>query len=560
MRLEVKKKLKEEVSAEVIIDELLDLRGIKEKEIFLNPPSPLEIDFEDFGFEKELKKTIDILRAIKKSGKKVVVYTDYDADGITGGAILWETLYLLGFDVMPYVPHRQKEGYGFSVEGLKRVKELYNPALIISVDHGISAADKIAFAKRELGIPIIVTDHHLKPEILPQDAEAIFHTEKLSGSGVSYFFSKALFNALKDKKTPDELEENFSNYYLSLASIGTIADLVPLVGPSRSIAKHGLDAFGKITRVGIRELLKEAGIEGKKITPWEIGFIIAPRINAVGRLEDATDALRLLCTRKKFRARELARKLGEKNRIRQNMVEEAVELARRKVERNYGKKLPKVLIVWDEAWHEGIIGLIASKLVEEFNRPAIVITSSDGFYKASARSIPSFHITDFLRSLKEFLLEVGGHSQAAGFKMQSSKLKGFIDKAVLKAEKLLKEEDLQKTLTVDLQIPLSSASLKLAFLLENLQPFGIGNPAPVFLSEAEVVSAKFFGKNNDHLKIHLKDEKTKEPFEVIAFGEAGLFFKLSRGKRVRVVYSIEINRWRGREFLRGRLKYIEDKK
>ena len=305
------------------------------------------------------------------------------------------------------------------------------------------------------------------------------------------------------------------------------------------------------------ELVKEAGIEGRKITPWEIGFVIAPRINAVGRLEDATDALRLLCTRKPSRARDLAKKLSEKNKIRQNMVEIAVERAKEILKKEYGKNLPKILIVYDPDFHEGIIGLIASKLVEEYYRPAIVFTSSDGFLKASARSIPSFHITDFLRSLKNFLLEVGGHSQAAGLKMEKKNFEVFVKEAIKKADEILSEKKLEKILRADLQIPLSSLNLELAIALESLQPFGVGNPEPKFLSEVEIVSARFFGKKNDHLKIFGKDSSTKEPFEFIYFGGAQTFFKLSREKKARIVYTLEKYSWRGKESVRGRVKYID---
>ncbi len=326
------------INAKFLIELLLKNRQIKNVKEFLNPPHPSKIKLTDFGFKKEIKASLKLLEKIKKNNEMIVVYTDYDADGITGGAILWETLNLLGFNVMPYVPHRKLEGYGFSKKGIDAVKKQFNPALIISVDHGITAWDKVKYAK-SLGIPIIITDHHLKPEKLPDEALAIFHIPELSGSGVAYFFAKAIFEHFKSQSRKENipevlhekssnftsgvkaLEANFNNDYLTLASIGTIADLVPLLGPSRSIVKHGLEAFSSIKRVGIKHILREAGIEGKKITPYDIGFIIAPRINAVGRLEHAIDALRLLCTKREDKAYELANKVGGKNRERQDLVE-----------------------------------------------------------------------------------------------------------------------------------------------------------------------------------------------------------------------------------------------
>ena len=552
MKVSFQKELGRTAKVKEVIETLLEIRKVEDKASFLSPKHPREISLFDFGLKDEFEKTLSLLKEVKKQNKKVIVYTDYDADGITGGAILWETLYRLGFDALPYVPHRQKEGYGFSFEGLRKIKKLYDPGLIISVDHGISAAQKVAFAKEELGIPVIITDHHLKPKKLPDKAEAIFHIEALSGSGVSYFFSKAVFEALDRSKS---LEDLFESDYLALASIGTIADLVPLVGPSRSIAKYGLEAFGRTRRHGIRELTKVSGIEGRKITPWEIGFVIAPRINAAGRLEDATDALRLLCTKKQSRARSLAEKLSSQNRLRQNMLEAAVEKAKELLQKLYGKKLPKILIVFDKDFHEGIIGLIAARLSEEYHRPTIVFTLSDGFLKASARSIKSFHITNFLRLFENLLLEVGGHSQAAGLKIEKEKFNEFQEKAVKKAEELLKEKQLEKTLLADLKLPLQVINLDLAKAIESLQPFGVGNPEPLFFSQGILEKASLFGKENRHLKIWIKGESGSS-IEFILFDGGDEFFRLSREAKVEIVYSLEVNRWRNREYLRGKIKHF----
>lgn len=330
MRITYKREIsKKSIREEEIIADLLNDRSITDVASFRQPTHPTSISLKDFGCEKELETTLSLLEEIKKKGETIVVYTDYDADGITGGSILWETLHLLGFKAIPYVPHRQHEGYGFSVKGIDAVKEKHNPALIISVDHGITAREKVTYAK-SIGIPIIITDHHLKPEKIPEDAIAIFHFPVFSGSGLSYFFSKEIFNHFSKKETltnESVLQQHFNSDYLALASIGTVADLVPLVGPSRSVVKYGLQAFKNIDRCGIRQILKEAGIENKPITTYEIGFVIAPRINAVGRLEHAIDAMRLLCTNNEEKARELAQSVGRTNQERQSLVNHAVEEA-----------------------------------------------------------------------------------------------------------------------------------------------------------------------------------------------------------------------------------------
>lgn len=571
MKITYKKNIKHGEKTD-IVKTLLETRNIKDTQQFLHPSSPLGIDIAEFGYEKQLKRAFEILEGIYKNNKTVVVYTDYDADGITGGTILWETLHLLGFKVMPYVPHRVHEGYGFSIKGIDAVKEKYNPSLIISVDHGIAAADKVTYAK-SIGIPIIITDHHLKSDTNPDDAEAIFHIPLLSGSGVSYFFSKAVFEHFKSslrgvrqlaesKQSLDnlsKLEYNFQFDYQAIASIGTIADLVPLVGPSRSVVKHGLAAFPSISRVGIKHILKEAKIEGRKITPYEVGFIIAPRINAIGRLEHAIDALRLLCTNNETKAFELASRVGSTNIQRQEMVKVAIEEAKQMVESNkIDGKVPKLIILISDSWHEGIIGLIASKMVELYYRPTIVMTKADGFLKGSARSIRSFHMTHFLQSLKEYLLGVGGHQQAAGFSIDSSQLDVFIQQAHDRAAEQIKDSELERSIETDLKLPLSFIDLKLAKNLEDLQPFGIGNSQPLFFSETEILNAQLFGRNQDHLKLYLKDtENSGPPLEMLAFSKADIFKELSRGQKVSAVYNIGIDTWNNNERLRGRLTHLE---
>ncbi len=545
-------KHEEDLTVKKLIQILLKNRNVKKIEEFVNPPHPKNISLLDFGFKIQWEKTLKLLKKIKENKQMIVVYTDYDADGITGGAILWETLYLLGFQVMPYVPHRQKEGYGFSIKGIENVKKFYNPALIITVDHGINAKEKITYAK-SIGIKVIVTDHHLKPEKLPTDAEAIFHIPELSGSGVAYFFAKEVFQNFKFETSNNKLlDENFINDYLTLASIGSIADLVPLTGTSRSIVKHGLAAFSNAKRYGLKYILKQAGIDGKKITPYEVGFIIAPRINAAGRLEHAIDALRLLCTTNEKRARELAYKVSKKNSQRQQLVENSVKEAKEIVSVKYKTSLPKIIILTSDKWHEGIIGLIAAKVVEQYHRPAIVMTKNDGFYKASARSIPGFHITNFLRSLKKYLIDIGGHQAAAGFTIEKEQINDFCSAAQKLSSSLITDKDLERKIEVDLKIPLSKINFSLIKSLEKLEPFGIGNPQPTFYSQAELIDAKLFGKKSEHLKIFAKD-KNSFPLEFILFNGASEFAKISRKQLINIVYNLEINKWRENEKVRGKI-------
>lgn len=548
MKLAIKKTLKNPVDPDAIISLLLKDRGLEHDKTFINPPNPNLINFSSFFteayYKKNLSATLSVLARIKENNETIVVYCDYDADGITGGAILWETLHLLGFNVFPHVPDRKTEGYGFSTVGIDLVKEKYNPTLIISVDHGIMGHQQIAYAKT-LGIDVIITDHHSKAEKDPADARAIFHTSQLSGSGVAYFFSKTIFEKLKSlasEKAKTHLFRHFLNDYQALAAIGTVADLVPLTGASRSVVKHGLKALSKSQRPGFKHLFIDAGIVDRDMSPYDVGFIIAPRINAFGRLTHAIDALRMLCTVSESKASELAKKSGTVNKNRQALVEVGIEQALQQV-----KDLSeKIIIVSSPDWNEGIIGLIASKLVEKYYRPAVVLAISDGHAKASVRSISGIDITTFLRKYEKLLISIGGHAMAAGFSIEVKNSEKFKKIVLSDAKKTISDEELIPTTQVDIEIPFELNTLQLAHALERLSPFGVGNPFPVFSTEGQIVDKKLLGKNSDHLKLMIKSDNSL-PIECMFFKQGMLIDELQVGEIKKIVYKLEINRWNGRE-------------
>ncbi len=650
MQIEVKSTLPPNPTEEDVIELILHNRNIKFEEKssnkndhqedqsstwnlehrtrnFFTPPHPTSLSLSDFGFDKEyIEKAMRLIWSLHKSDKPIIIYSDYDADGITGGAILWETLHNLGFKSFPYIGNRIEEGYGFSKTGLDAVKKKYDPSLVISVDHGIAALDMVRYAKNELNIPIIVTDHHHKQEDkVPVDAEAIFHIPALSGSGTAYYVAKEIVgyraqgvacsknsNEKMNESTPyplapsTSLAKLFAGDYIGLAAIGTIADLVPLVGPSRAIAKYGLEALTTTKRAGIEALKRVSGNLGKTITTYEVGFMIAPRINASGRLADALSALRLLCTRDTGKADAIAGDLQALNTERQDMVKKAVDEALGIVEamRDKDGKLPKILIVYQGSeqraeskadsnlttpyplhptpsisWHEGIIGLIASKLVEKYHRPAIVLTQQGyrvqgvGFskdtneimsastpyslpptpssYKASARSIPGFHLTDFLKNFAELLTHFGGHAAAAGLSISGSNLPIFTEMAMKKANELITDKMLMPSVQVDCELPLTLASLDLATEIESLAPFGMGNEKPKFVSSGTISNVQIFGKDNTHLRFRLISGSSYLDF--IAFGKANLASDLNDHKEASLAYTLDINRWNGSEKLQAKL-------
>jgi single-stranded-DNA-specific exonuclease len=532
-----------------IITLLLSKRNISDIEVFLHPPHPLTFSLKTLGFEKELSILIQTLKNCKEKSANVVVYTDYDADGITGGSLLWETLHTLGFSVFPYVPHRQSEGYGFSKKGIDAVLEKYHPGLVISVDHGISAREQIQYAA-DKGIPVVVTDHHTKPELLPIAAQAIIHCPLVSGSGLAYITALDLWRTFDPHN--EKLKKFLTYDFLALASLGTVADLVPLTGYSRSIAKFGLAAFSHATKPGIRELLSVSGLKDVTISSYHAGFALAPRINAVGRLSHALEAVRMLCTKDEIKAKRLAQEAQGFNVSRQKMVDMAVEEVFIAIEK---KEIPLLILQKNENWNEGIIGLISSKITDRYRRPSIVMTKTTEGWKGSARSVKDFDIIAFLRSLN-ILKHVGGHPQAAGFSVSEELLPEFEKQINARMGEVPTPKE--KELHIDLELPFNAVSEKLADLLEELTPFGIGNPTPLFQSTVKIIFVKTMGKMGQHIKFVGQDliEKTHQ-LECIYFSPNEEQKKLlAPVKTVSIIYTVEASYWQGKKQLKCFVKNV----
>jgi single-stranded-DNA-specific exonuclease len=552
-RWETVNKLKgksEKVKTEELIDLLLENRGIQtpeEKATFLHPklsdvtPQTVGIDL------KQLQKTVDrILLAIEKK-EQIIVFGDYDVDGITGTAILWETLYAMNATVAPFIPNRVDEGYGLSLKALQNPEFVAkNPKLIITVDNGIVATDAVAFANKS-GIEVIITDHHTVSEKLP-DAYAIVHTTKLCGAGVAYLLSQQL-------KVHSEKLKVSEDTHLELAALGTVADLVPLVGGNRAIVKHGLAKVCKTKRPGLQALYQQAGLEKDVFEAYDIGFVIGPRLNAAGRIESAMDSLRLLCTTNKERAKDLAEKLESINKERRLLLRSSVEHAILGLQSKdlSGKK---IVIVIHEDYNEGVIGLIAGKLVEEFYRPAIVIAKREKQSKASVRSISGFNIIEFLRSHTDFFINVGGHPMAAGFTVETEKLVLLQETLEKSAETLVAEELLTRNLRIDCELPFTAISRNLYKEIQSLAPFGMGNPEPVFATHNVTIdNVRVMGKEGTHLRLYLR--QSDAVFEAVAFGMGEMANDLHIDDTVSVAYVIDENTWNGKTKLQLKVKDIQ---
>ena len=523
------------LTTQKILDILLKNRGLdtqKQIDDFLNP-SLESVSIKSVGIDKkEIDKTIQRIKKAVDANEKIVIYGDYDVDGICATAILWETLYSFYKNVIPYIPHRIDEGYGLSEKGIEKIiSENGKIGLIITVDNGIVAHDAITFANKN-GIDVIVTDHHAASAKLPK-ALTIVHTTKLCGAGVAYLLGKEISSEFGFGENPNHLE---------LAALATVADVMPLLNENRTLLKFGLESLRKTKRIGLLALFREIGIDKEKVGVYEIGHMIAPRLNAAGRMGHALDALRLICTTDRVRAALLARQLGETNKDRQLLTEE-MRLHAEGVSDTISKS-EKIIFVHDVSYSQGVIGLIAGRLVERHYKPSFVLSVGEEFSKGSARSVKGFNIIEFIRSLEEYLVDAGGHPMAAGFTIETSKIELFKQALEKKGKDILTEALLTQTLEIDSELPFDFVNLNMFNDLQKLSPFGMGNPEPVFTTRGvEIIALKTVGKTSAHLKLLL--QKDGKSFSAMWFGNGS--HNLKTGQSVDVAYTIDMNEWRDKK-------------
>jgi len=521
--------------------QILANRGVtsaSQTQKFLNP---FLSELPEVGKEfPQIGKAVESVQKAIREKELIYIYGDFDVDGVTGTAIVWETLDFLGAKVLPYIPHRELEGYGLHSRALEKLAK-EGAKVVISVDCGITAVDQAKQAKK-LGIDLIITDHHEPLETLPAPF-ALLHTKALSGSGIAFRFAQALLDSAN--KSGDE--QFFKN--LELATVGTVADMVPLTSENRIIVKNGLPLLAKTGRLGLRSLYEQASLN-RNIGTSEIGFIIAPRLNAMGRMEHALDSLRLLLTRRRERARNLAIKLSSINQERQKATSEAVAHAKEAVKKEFNGA--KMLVVGDASYPQGVVGLVAGKLVEEFYRPAAVISINDDLSRGSARSISGFHVTNALSGAKGFLENYGGHPMAAGFSIQRQNIDKFREHMVRHAEESLTDKDLKPILKIDLQIDAGQINHETLSVVKDFEPFGIGNPEPAFVTkDMRVLESRAVGAGGKHLKMILAgpDQQT---YDAICFS-----FQREipgKGDSIDVVYNLSEDSWQGRKRVQLKVK------
>lgn len=557
-----------------LVRKLLVNRGVytdKGADLFFNPVlqnlySPSKL----FGMNEAVKAIISAVL----SKKKIFIHGDFDVDGVCAVSILWDFVYnYLGGDILPFIPDRFDEGYGMSDKTLQKIYSSKGE-LVITVDCGVKDLELIKKWHKK-GLDFIVTDHHTLFEdedgnpSVPKDAIAVVHPnhpkgnypfKEISGAAVVWKVIVALIDYIKLNYKGEKIFEKADNFdpcsYLDLVSIATVCDIMPLIDENRILVANGLKRFQNTSRIGLVKLLIESGINSESIDTYHLGFILGPRLNAAGRLGHALDAVRLLTTKSVKLAEELAKKLSDLNAERQKLTQSMLEEARNKIMEI--EKNEKLYFAWGENWHKGVVGLVAGKLTEEFNRPVIIGSKEGDEITASARSISSFNITSFISESSDILVRFGGHAQAAGLTVHQEKIELFKKRIQDRARENISDSDIEGEYLVDAPIELSDINWEMMEWLEKFKPYGFGNRAPVFVLEKIPIAAiDFIGRQKEHLRIAFINKETGEYISCIGFYMAKDFPNLKIGDTISALFSLEVNEWNGEKRIQLRLKDIK---
>jgi single-stranded-DNA-specific exonuclease len=523
------------------VGRLLALRGVGSDvaaAAFLDAPGPMPDPYALPALDVAIPR---LLHACER-GESVAVFGDFDVDGVTSVAQLTEALAALGAAPIGYVPDRFSEGYGLNIGAIERLHAA-GASLLVTADCGTSSVAEVARA-RALGMDVIIFDHHTVPPVLPE-ATALVNPKltdarpggllELATAGLAFHVAAALHEAAG---RPFD-----ASRYLDVAALGTVCDMAPLADENRRLVRSGVPSLAATRRPGVRALMEASGVDPARVTAEDIGYKLGPRLNAAGRIAHAKLALELLTTQDEERGRELAQQLDALNRTRQQQTADAVALAARMIGDG---ALPPLVMIGSADFSSGIVGLVASKLVNLYARPAVVYEAGETTSRASCRSIDEFHITDALRSCADLFegpdARFGGHRAAAGFSIPNDRLGALRERLTAEAERGLAGVELVPVLEIDCNLPLRALRGDEIRWLAKLGPFGIGNPAPAFLARGvTVVEARYVGNGAQHLKLKLRDGSATWPAIGFELGECAV----EEGDRVDVVYGIGGEGWGG---------------
>ncbi len=546
--------------------QLLWDRGLRTQEAIDEFFSPdYDQDLHDPFLLKDIKLVIKRIDQAARNKEKVVIFADYDADGICGGVIISEIFRTLGIEPNVYIPDRNKEGYGLNLNAIRRIAE-QGTNLIITVDCGITDFEEVKLANK-LGIDVVIIDHHEVPPKLPQAFAIIDPKRKgdkypfkgLAATGVAFKVLQAFF---RTKKISTQQEK----WLLDLVAIATVTDSMILLSENRTLVKYGLIVLSQTKRVGLKELMRAAGIKPvfnpqtleTNLNSYTLGFILGPRINAASRIDHGSTAYKLLTAITEKEAKEISLKLEQKNRERQRATERILKEARNRA-LSYCKR-KKVIFEGDEEWIAGIIGLVAQKLTEEFCRPCFLYQKFKEMSIGSARGIIGFNVVEALTNCRKYLLEFGGHPGAAGFRILNKNIKNFHRALERYVNRKIKPEQMIPYLYIDAEIGADDLNWLNFSQLEKFAPFGELGPAPLFLlREAKVVGMSSVGNNGCHIKLLIEKEAREgtKRFKAIGFGLSDFCDKIKIGDKIDIVFEFIVNEWNGNRELQ--LKIIDIK-
>ncbi len=524
-----------------------NMRTKDEVEAFLSRSYALDDPFRLKGMNEAVTR----LRQAIRAGEAIAVYGDYDADGVAATALLVPTLHALGAArVTPYIPNRMEEGYGLNKPALAELAR-QGVTVVVTVDCGVRSVDEAEYAKA-LGLDLIITDHHavgtkLPPAIAvvnPRRDDNRYPFKFFAGVGLAFKLAQALLRAQSQVPLSKVAALPQEEALLDLVALGTVADLAPLIGENRALVSEGIKRLNEAHRAGVAAMMKEAGLEPGQVDAGKIGFVLAPRLNAAGRLDEALASYNLLTTDSVGQASALAEQVGAQNRERQQLMNTMVEQAREEV-RSLGEE--RLYVLASTAYLAGIAGLVASRITEEFYRPTLVIAVEEEESRGSGRSILGFHVTRALDECGDLLVRHGGHAAAAGFTIRNDNIDAFRERMLGIAERELVEEDFVPVLRIDAALPLAEATWENLSLVESLAPFGIGNPKPTFVSQnVQVRECRSIGRDGTSLKLKLTDG--------VAIWDAFAFRQGLQPEqvpdRIDVVYTMQSDVWNNQRRMR----------
>lgn len=502
---------------------------------------------------RDMERAASRIAAAIDAGEPIAVYGDFDTDGVTAVTLLTQAITAFGGDIRPYIPHRIREGYGLNNEAIDQLVG-EGVRLLITVDCGVSNVAEVAHATAA-GLDVIVTDHHTPPETLPEAYALInpkqpgceYPYKQLAGVGIAY----KLVQALVRRGSGPALR---GRDLLDVVALGTVADMAPLTGENRVLVRMGIEAINSSQRPGLRALIVAAGLAQGKVTASDISFMLAPRLNAAGRLDDAVLAYRLLLAEDYTTAQQLAAELNDANRRRQELSKEVQKAVREEITAR-GKQDNRVIVMDGSSYAAGVVGLVAAKLVEELGRPVLLLERGETTSRGSARSVPGFNIFKALSTCDDLFVRYGGHSAAAGFLIANERLPELERRLLSYADTSLPDDLLMPALDIDAEIELGALSWDLLDHLAVLEPFGQSNPQPVFMTrQVRVAGAWAKGAENRHLKLRLDDGRGGPSYNAIAFRLGHLVDYFARYSRIDIAYVVEANEWNGSRTLQLNIK------